>query len=63
MEQQKQRIAPALKEMRVGQMVSYPIQRLDVVRVTVDRLNAMHRGQMKWTTSRQKDTYNVTRIQ
>ena len=63
MDIEKKPIASTLREMHVGQVVSYPIRRMDVVRVTVDRFNAIYRGEMKWTTARAQTLFNVTRIQ
>lgn len=55
-------IAPTLRGLKVGQTASFPIRRMETVRVTVDRLNATHRGEMKWSTQRADMEYNVTRV-
>lgn len=43
MEVQKKAIMPTLKEMKVGDVVTYPSSRLDTVRVSVGRLNTIRR--------------------
>ena len=53
---------PTLRAMRVGDVVSYPSERLDTVRVTVSRLNIMRRAYgHRWSVKTSGCVVEVTR--
>lgn len=62
MEIEKKALMPTLRAMRVGDVVSYPSERLDTVRVTVSRLNIMRRAYgHRWSVKTSGCVVEVTR--
>lgn len=63
MEKQKKSVMPTLRGMKVGEIQSYPIERLLTIRVQVGRLNLQSkRIGCKWTTRTNGLNVEVKRI-
>jgi len=60
MEDVKKRIAPVLRNMRIGEKVSYPRQRLQSLYITISRLQYIEEG-MRWSVRRLDSCVEVTR--
>lgn len=62
MEQVKKPITPTLKNMKVGETETWPIERLDTVRISVGRVAAMRRREgWKFVTNIRGLVFEVTR--
>jgi hypothetical protein len=58
--EEKKRIAPTLREMKVGDVEKFPAECYTSLFVTISRLQFMRKG-MRWSVRRCEDAVKVTR--
>lgn len=59
--EEKQPLAPQINALEVGESVTYPIERLNVVRSTSSQLGLMNHKQFSCSISDDRTTITVTR--